>query len=221
MDRRRRGRKAALQDGECEAHVLAAPVVALRRKPFRAVHLLANVRGDLGVERGLGLGELVLDGVSAALGEKRLPVELEKLLLGEAAHQVRDVGLVYAVAEPTLEAVCIEEGHEELEVRFLPVVGRRRHQDEVPRAATEELSQLVALRVLDLATEEARRHPVGLVADDKVPFRRRLKLRLDVGIPGKDVEPRDEEASLGKRFEVRAASICSLVRMSNGRPNFS
>jgi hypothetical protein len=38
---------------------------------------------------------------------------------------------VDAVAKPPLEAVSVEESHEELEVFFLAVVGGRRHQQEV------------------------------------------------------------------------------------------
>jgi hypothetical protein len=76
---------------------------------------------------------------------------------------------VDAVAEPALEAVAVQQRHEELEVLFLAVVRRRRHQQEVPLSAREQLPELVALGVLDLAAEERGRHLVRLVADDQIP----------------------------------------------------
>ena len=86
-----------------------------------------------------------------------------------------------AVAEPALEAVAVEQRHEELEVLFLAVVRRRRHQQEVPGQRREQLPELVALGVLDLAAEEGGRHLVRFVADDEVPAAvGRLELRLHV-----------------------------------------
>ena len=74
-----------------------------------------------------------------------------------------------AVAEAALEAVAVEQRHEELEVLFLAVVRRGRHQQEVARERREELAEPVALGVLDLAAEEGGRHLVRLVADDRGP----------------------------------------------------
>ena len=80
-----RGRQPPLQDGQGEAdRALAAFVL----QGFGPVELLADVVGDVLVERGLGVGERVVDGVGPALGEQRRAVELEQLLLDQAAHQV-------------------------------------------------------------------------------------------------------------------------------------
>ena len=72
-------------------------------------------------------------------GKQRRAVELQQIFLHHAAHQVRDVGRVHAVAEVALETVAIEQRHEELEVLLLAVVRRRRHQQEVAREVREQL----------------------------------------------------------------------------------
>ena len=51
-----------------------------------------------------------------------------KLLFDEAAHHVAGVRDVNAVAEFPLEPIAVEQGHEELEILFLAVVRRGRHQ---------------------------------------------------------------------------------------------
>ena len=182
-----RGCKPALQDLKREPDVLTTLVIALRGEPLGPVHFLANVRGDLGVERGLSCRKFVFDGIGPTLGEQRLAVELEQLLLGEPAQQVRDVRLVHAVPEAALEAIRVEQRHEELEVLLFAVVRCGRRQQKVSATATEELSELVAFGVLHLAPVEARRHAVGLVAYDQVPLLRRSQLGLKVRIAGKHV----------------------------------
>jgi hypothetical protein len=104
---------------------------------------------------------------------------------------------VHAVAEASLEAVAIQQGHEELEVLLLAVVRCRRHQQEVPRQRGEQLAQPIALGVLDLAAEEGGRHLVRLVADHQVPAAiGGLQLLLDVLVAGKLVEPGDGQVGL-------------------------
>ena len=89
VDRLGRGGEPALEDGEREADG-AGPLVVLQR--LGAVELLAHVFGDRLVEVGLGIRELVGDGVGDPLREERRAVELEQVLLDHAAHQVGDVG---------------------------------------------------------------------------------------------------------------------------------
>ena len=194
VDGLRRRRQAALQDGQREADGAGAAVVLQR---FGAVELLAHVIGDRLVEAGLGRRQLVGNGVGDALREQRRAVEGEQLLLHHAAHQVGHVDRVRAVAEAALEAVAVQERHEELEVRFLAVVRRRRHQEEVARQAGEELAEAVAPGVPDLAAEERGRHLVGLVTDDQVPAGLgRLQLVLHVFVARQLVQARDDELGL-------------------------
>ncbi len=102
-----------------------------------------------------------------------------------------------AVAEAALEAVAVEQRHEELEVLLLAVVRRRRHQQEVPRQGREELPEPVALGVLDLAAEDRGRHLVRLVADHEVPAAiGRLELLLDVLVARELVETGDDQVGL-------------------------
>ena len=130
VDRLRRRGETPLQDGERKADRSRALVVLQR---LRAVELLTHVLGDFLVEARLGVGELVGNRVGDALGEERPAVELEQVLLHHAAHQVGDLDLVRAIAKFALEAVAVEQCHEELEVLFLAVVRRGRHQQEVTR----------------------------------------------------------------------------------------
>jgi len=59
-----------------------------------------------------------------------------------------------AIAEAALEAVAVEQRHEELEVLFLAVVRRRAHQEKVSREGREELAEPVAFCVLRFAAED-------------------------------------------------------------------
>ena len=104
---------------------------------------------------------------------------------------------MHAVAKAPLEAVAVDERHEELEVLLLPVVRGRRHQEEVAGEARQELTEPVALRVPDLAAEEGGGHLVRLVAHHEVEAAvRRLELVLDVLVAGELVEPGDREVGL-------------------------
>ena len=117
---------------------------------------------------------------------------------------------MHAVAETPLETVAVEQRHEELEVLFLAVVRRRRHQQEVPRERREQLAEPVALGVLDLAAEERGRHLVRLVADDEIPAAvRRLELLLHVLVARELVETGDDQ--VGFEEPVAGARGLELV----------
>ena len=193
--------------------VSAKPTVPARLsfcERLGAIELLAHIVGDFLVELRLGVGELVGDRVGDALREERRGVELQQVLLDHPAHQVRDIRRVNAVAEAALEAIAVEQRHEELEVLFLAVVRRRRHQQEVPRQRREELAEPVALGVLDLAAEEGGRHLVRLVADDEIPAAvGRLQLLLHVLVARELVEPGDDE--VGFQEPVAGAGGFELV----------
>ena len=104
-----RRRQAALEDGQGEADGAFAAGVCQR---LGAVEFLADVIGDVLVQFGFGVGECVAGGGGAAFGEQRCAVELEQLLLDQPAHEVGSIGGVDAVAELSLEAVAVEQGHE-------------------------------------------------------------------------------------------------------------
>ncbi len=104
-----------------------------------------------------------------------------------------------AIAEAALEAVAIQQRHEELEVLLLAVVRRGRHQEEVPGQGREQLAQPVALGVLDLAAEDGGGHLVGLVADHQVPAAvRGLELLLYVLVARELVEAGDDQVGFQK-----------------------
>ena len=194
VDRGRRGGEPALQDLEREADVLAA-LIALG-EPLGAVHLLAHVFGDRVVERRLVGRQTVVHGIGAALRKQGPAVEGLELLLGQAAQHVADVGGVHAFAEAALEAVAVEQRHEQLEVGFLAAVRGRGHQEEMPGASGETLAELVTPGILDLTAEVGGRQAVRLVADHEVPLAGGEELGLEVLVAAQHVEARDPEVGL-------------------------
>jgi hypothetical protein len=54
---------------------------------------------------------------------QRRAVKLAQVLLDHAAHQVRDLHLVHAIAEAALKAVAIEQRKEELKILLLAIMG--------------------------------------------------------------------------------------------------
>ncbi len=109
------------------------------------------------------------------------------------------VGLVYALAEPALETIGVEETHEQLEVRVLAVVRRCRHQQKIASSSAEQFAELVALGLLYLAAEVRGRHAMSFVADNQVPIGRRLELRLQLVRSGGHVETDDQAVAFNER----------------------
>jgi len=136
---------------------------------LRSVHPLPNVLRDLAIELRLEVGELVVNGIGPAFGKERSAIELEELLLYEAAHEIRWVHHVDSISKAALEPVRIEEGHEELKVLLLPAVRSGREEQEVAGESTKEFAELVSLGLLDLTTEEVGGHLVRLVDDNEIP----------------------------------------------------
>ncbi len=98
------------------------------------------------------------------------------------------------VAETALEAVAVEQRHEELTVGFLAVVRRRRHQQEMARERREKLAEPVTLGVLGLGPEHRGRHSVRLVAHDEIPATiGRLELVLHLLVARELVETGDDQ----------------------------
>ena len=80
------------------------------------------------IQRFLGRRQVVVGGVGQARWKQLGAVELEQFFLDQTAHQVGHVHARGALAELAVEAVAIQQRHEQLEVLFLAVVWRRRHQ---------------------------------------------------------------------------------------------
>ena len=186
-----RGREPSLQDGQRKAHG-AGTLVVLER--FSTIEFLTHVVRDGLVELRFGVGEPVGHGVGDTLREQRRAVKLAQVLLDHAAHQVRDLHLVHAIAEAALKAVAVEQGEEELKILLLAVVGRGGHQQKVPRQGSEQLPELVAPGVFDLTAEEGRGEFVRLVTDHQVPAAvRGLELLLHVLVARELVQAGNDE----------------------------
>ena len=134
-------------------------------------HFSLHVMGDGLVKRGLDVGELVIDGVGAALGEKRGAVELDQLLFDHAAHEVGRVDLVRAifVTVAPVEAVGVEEREEELKVLVFAVVRRGRHQKQVSGMLADLLGEAEAPGLFEFRAEVVGGEFVRLVEDDEIP----------------------------------------------------
>ena len=181
--------------------------LALAVQPVGAVHLVAHVVGDVVVQQHFRVGQRVIDRVRETWREQGPAVEAQQFLLDHAAHHVGDVDLVGAFAELAVEAVAVQQRHEELEVFLLAVVRRGSHQQVVPRQAAQQLAQLEASALVELVAEVVRRHLVGFVHDDQVPFGPHQQL-LIVLVAGKLVETGDEPVLFG---EVVAAVALLLL----------
>ena len=129
----------------------------------------ADVVGDLLVQVVLQLGQLVGHRLGDALGEELASVESEQVLLDHAPHDAAGVGAASSCL--ALEPVTVEQREEELEVLLLARVRCRRHQQEVAGDVAEQLTELEALCLLQLAAEIVRAHPVRLVDDRPDPTR--------------------------------------------------
>ena len=206
VDRGGRRRQTPLQGLEREADVVAPPGAVAATgaaDPVGAIHLFLHVSGDRAVERRFSGREPVGDRVGPPFREQGAPVETDQLFLGEAPHHVGGVGLVDAFAKAALEAIRVQQPHEQLEVLFLAVMGRRGHEDEMAREPAGQDAELETPSVFDLLPEEARRHAVRLVADDQVPHRRGFEPGLEVVVARQHVEPRDEARLVGERVAGR------------------
>src|SRR5690348_13132960 len=73
----------------------------------------------------------------------------------------------------------------------------RGQQEEVTREPTEELTEFVALRWLDLAAEKRGGHLVCLVADHHIPIRQ-CQLRLDILVAAQLVQAADEKVAFSE-----------------------
>ena len=130
-------------------------------------------------------------------GKRGVLSNLSSFSFDHAAHEVGDIDVVYAVAELALEAVAVEQGHEELEVFLFAVVGGGSHEEEVTGQVGEQLAEAVALGVAQLVAEVAGRHFVGFVADDQVPVAvAGLQFLLHFFVAREFVEAGDDEVGL-------------------------
>ena len=89
VDGLRGRREPPLQDGECEPD---CPGTAVLTEGFGAVELLANVLGDLRIELGATVGQVIGDRVGTSFGKEGLAFEGQELFLHDPAHQVIGVG---------------------------------------------------------------------------------------------------------------------------------
>ncbi len=184
-----------LQPGESEPDRTSPLLV---HDQVSLVHLLLHVPRDLLVEGRLGVGEGVVDSFCNPFGEEGCPIELQEILLHHPAHQVRDIHLVGPVPEFPVEPVCVQQGEEELEVLLLPVMRRRRHQEEVAGMSAEQFPQPESLGLVHLRAVIRRRHLVGLVHHHEIPLRT-IEFLLQVLIAGELVEPGNQQGMIVER----------------------
>ena len=94
-----------------------------------------------------------------------------------------------------LEPVAVEQREEELEVLLLAGVRGGGHQQQVAGDVAQQLAELEALGLLELAAEVVGAHAVRLVDDHEVPLGLR-ELGQQVLVAGELVHPRDQQRVL-------------------------
>ena len=186
------GGQAALQRGQGKAHRALALVVGQR---IRLLPFLCDVIGDGRIEGGLRVGERVIHGRGTAFRKQGRAVELQEVFLDHAAHDVRDVHRVHAVARPAIEPVGVQQGQKELKIGLFAVVRRRRHEEEMARDGAEPFPQLEAPGLVEPVAEVGRGQLVRLVYHHQIPPRE-AQLGLQVITPGQLVETHQEQIDL-------------------------
>ena len=183
----RAGRQAPLQRGQGETDRPLARAGEL----VRLAHFRLHVVGHRFVERGFEVGQRVVDRVRPAFGKERRAVEPHHLLFHHAAHQVRCIYLVDAIAELAVEAIGVQQRQEELEVLFLAVVRRGRHQQQMPGLGAQPFGKLETPGLFQFCAVEVRRELVRFVEDHQIP-RGRAELVLQFLVARHLVEPDDQ-----------------------------
>jgi len=126
---RRRWRK-----GRAKTTTVPRPFLPDLSEPVSPVHLETHVVGDLLVKLLLRCGQFVANRIGVALREERRPVEAHEFLLQQATHEVAGVAITGRLAPSavlTLEAIGVDERHEELELLLLSVVRRSGQEKEI------------------------------------------------------------------------------------------
>jgi len=136
-----------------------------------AVELLAHVLCHTLIEVSFAIGEFIFDGVGPSLREQRAAIELEQVLLDHAAHQVACINRVNPITEFALKPVAVQQGHEQLEILFLPIVRCGGQEKKMPGDRRKQLPQLMSFGSADFATPEGGAHLVRFIADNNVPVR--------------------------------------------------
>ena len=139
-------------------------------EPLDAVHLGPDVLSHGTIKASLFGREFVFDRIGPALWEKRPAIEFQELFLGQATHHVGAVRVVHTVAKTTFKPVTIKKSHKQLEVLFLAVVWRGRHQEKMSAHLSKKLPELITFGIFYVTAEEAGGHAMCFIADDQIPF---------------------------------------------------
>ena len=191
---RRRGGQSPLQNRQGETDGAAPPAML---DLLGAVKLPAHIVGHALVKLAFGIGELIVDGVGAALGEERVAIEFEQAFFGHAAHEVADVVGRRVGVGGTGEAVFVQQLHEQLEIVGFAIVRRGRHQQQVAGDAAEQPAQLIAFGFVGALAGVGCRHFVRFIADDQVPARF-AQLRQQIGAAADLVQADNQALSFGE-----------------------
>ena len=111
-----------------------------------------------------------------------------------------------------LEPVAVKQRQEQLEVLLLAAVRRRGHQQQVAGDVAEQLAELEALGLLQLAAEVVRAHAVRLVDDHQIPLGLR-ELGEEILVARQLIHPRDQQRVL---LERRCAEHCLCRTAASG-----
>ena len=99
---------------------------------------------------------------------------------------------MHAFAVASSKPVRVDECHEELKVLLFAIVGGGSDHKQVAGAPGDQLSQMVSLGVMNLASPDRSRHLVRLVHDHEVPVGL-LDVLLQILIAAHLVQPGDDQ----------------------------
>ena len=101
-------------------------------KGFGPVELFADIVGDGFVQPCFFKGEFIGNRIGNPFRKQWGSVKFEQVFLDHAAHEIGDVNRMDPIPEAALKPVPVQEGHEQLEIRFLAVVRGGGHEQEMP-----------------------------------------------------------------------------------------
>ena len=127
INRLRRRRKTALQNGQCKANRRSSIIVQI----VGPVKFLLHIVGHSSVELCLHVREVIIYGVGNPLWKQRSPIKFQKFFLDQTAHHVRDIDGLLGLPVDPLKTVWVNQREEQVKIFLFAIVRGCRQQQEI------------------------------------------------------------------------------------------
>ena len=127
INRLRRRRKTALQNGQCKANRRSSIIVQI----VGPVKFLLHIIGHSSVELCLHVREVIIYGVGNPLREQRSTIEFQKFFLDQTAHHIRDIDGLLGLPVDPLKTVWVNQREEQVKIFLFAIVRGCRQQQEI------------------------------------------------------------------------------------------